>query len=64
MKRKTFDAVAMMRKIRDKLGKRYYGHSDVLLKDLDEIKQKYGLNAPTPNPCAPSAARRERRVHP
>ena len=62
MKRKTFDAVAMIRKIRVKLGKRYYGHSDVLLKDLVEIKQKYGLNAPTLKLCAPSAVHRERRV--
>jgi len=43
MKNKPFDAVAMMRKIRDRLGKKYYGRSAVLLKDLEEIKIKYGL---------------------
>jgi len=43
MKNKPFDAVAMMRKIRDRLGRRYYGRPDVLLKDLEEIKIKYGL---------------------
>jgi len=43
MKSKPFDAVAMTRKIRDRLGRRYYGHPDVLLKDLEEIKIKYGL---------------------
>ncbi len=64
MKHKTFDAVAMMRKIRDKLGKRYYDHPDVLLKDLDEIKQKYGLNATPAKRCASPAARQQRRLNP
>lgn len=43
-KKKTFDAVVMMRKIRDKLSKKYLENPDKEQKDLDRIRQKYGVS--------------------
>ena len=43
MKKKKFDAVKMMRDIRDKLTKRYLENPDLELKDLEKIRIKYKL---------------------
>ena len=43
MKRKEFDAVKMMRAIRGRLSKRYYNHTDVLMKDLEAIRKKNNI---------------------
>ena len=43
MKKKKFDAVKMMRDIRDKLSKRYLENSDLEIKDLKMIRRKYKL---------------------
>ncbi|HTA26490.1 MAG TPA: hypothetical protein VK809_01785 [Bacteroidia bacterium] len=40
-KEKEFDAVKMMREIREKLSKRYWKHPDVLKKDMEAIRKKY-----------------------
>lgn len=43
MKDKKFDAVKMMREIRDKLSKIYSKDSEVEKRDLREIRKKYGI---------------------
>ncbi len=43
MKKKKFDAVEMMREIRDKLTKRYLENPDLENSDLRKIRQKYKL---------------------
>lgn len=43
-KEKIFDAVKMMREIRDKLSAKYSEHPDYEEKDLGEIRRKYGIN--------------------
>ncbi len=40
---KSIDAVKMMRSIRDKLSKKYSGKPEILMKDLNEIREKYSL---------------------
>jgi hypothetical protein len=40
-KEKEFDAVKMMRDIREKLSKKYWNHPDVLKKDMEAIRKKY-----------------------
>jgi len=40
---KKFDAVKMMRKIRDDLNKSYIKNPDLFLKDLERINIKYGI---------------------
>ncbi len=44
MKKKKFDAVKMMRDIRDKLSKRYLENPDLEFKDLEIIRRKYKLS--------------------
>ncbi len=41
MKTKKFDAVKMMRDIREKLSIKYWKHPEDLKNDLEKIKQKY-----------------------
>jgi hypothetical protein len=43
MKDKKFDAVRMMREIRDKLSKRYTEDPEAEKRDLEGIKKKYGI---------------------
>ena len=45
MKKKKFDAVKMMRDIRDKLTKRYLENPDLEISDLEKIRRKYKLLA-------------------
>ena len=40
---KTFDAVKMMREIREKLSEKYWNHPDILKKEMQEIREKYNL---------------------
>lgn len=40
---KEFDAVKMMREIREKLSKRYWKHPDLLKKDMNAVHKKYGF---------------------
>lgn len=42
-KKKTIDAVAMMREIRDKLSKKYLESPDLEEKELEQIRRKYGF---------------------
>jgi hypothetical protein len=41
MKDKEFDAVKMMREIRDKLHEKYMTHPEEKEKDLERIRKKY-----------------------
>lgn len=41
--KKKFDAVEMMRKIRDKLSKQYLDSPNIEEKDLAQIRKKYGI---------------------
>lgn len=41
---KKFDAVKMMRDIREKLSKKYWKHPDILKQEMEAIRQKYNLN--------------------
>lgn len=41
--KKNFEAVKMMRDIRDKLSDRYIKNPELQEKDLDEIRRKYGI---------------------
>ncbi|MBE0515827.1 MAG: hypothetical protein IBX41_00340 [Methanophagales archaeon] len=43
MKDKKFDAVKMMREIRDKLSKRYNEDPEAEKRDLQNIRKKYGI---------------------
>ena len=43
-KEKSFDAVKLMREIRDKLSVEYSEHPNDEEKDLAEIRRKYGIN--------------------
>ena len=45
MKSKEFDAVKMMREIRDKLSARYIKNPEAQEKDLQEIREKYRIKA-------------------
>lgn len=42
-----FDAVQMMRDIREKLSERYWNNPDVLKKEMQEIREKYNFNVTT-----------------
>jgi hypothetical protein len=44
MKNKNFDAVKMMRTIRDSLSKKYTLDPDLEQKDLEKIRKKYNIN--------------------
>lgn len=41
--KKSFDAVTMMRQIRDKLSREYLENPDKENKDLEQIREKYGI---------------------
>ncbi len=45
---KKFDAVKMMREIREKLSEKYWKHPDILKQEMEAIREKYNLNAATP----------------
>ena len=45
---KNFDAVQMMRDIREKLSEKYWKHPDILKKEMEAIRQKYNLKLATP----------------
>ena len=40
---KKFDSVQMMREIREKLSDRYWKHPELLKKEMDAIRKKYGI---------------------
>lgn len=42
-KEKSIDAVAMMRKIRDKLSKEYLNNPEAEEKELEQVRNKYGI---------------------
>jgi hypothetical protein len=54
--KKTFDCVKMMRDIRTKLSRRYIKHPEVLERDLEEIRRKYGFPHPQRRPTAQMVA--------
>ena len=43
MKKKTFDAVRFMRKVRNELSKKYTRDPQAQERDLDRIRKKYGM---------------------
>ncbi len=45
MKDKKFDAVKMMREIRDQLSERYLNNPDHEISDLQKIRRKYKIKA-------------------
>ena len=42
-KNKKFDAVEMMRKIREQLSIKYWEHPEILKKEMQAIREKYHL---------------------
>jgi len=42
-KNKKFDAVKMMRNIRDKMSEKYLKNPEAFRKELDNINEKYGI---------------------
>lgn len=44
-KNKKFDAVQMMREIREQLSEKYWKHPDILKKEMQAIREKYNLKA-------------------
>lgn len=47
---KTFDAVKMMREIREKLSEKYWKHPEILKQEMKKIREKYHLNIPELTP--------------
>lgn len=47
-KDKKFDAVKMMRDIREKLSEKYWKHPEVLKKEMEEIRKKYNIKLKSP----------------
>ena len=45
---KKFDAVKMMREIREKLSEKYWKHPDILKQEMEAIRQKYDFKVVTP----------------
>ncbi len=45
---KQFDAVKMMRNIREKLSQRYWKHPDILKQEMEAIREKYNLKVAQP----------------
>ena len=43
-KDKKYDAVQMMREIREKLSLKYWKHPEILKKEMEEIRKKYNFN--------------------
>ena len=46
-KNKKFDAVGMMRKIRERLSEKYWKHPDILKKEMEAIRKKYNIKPQT-----------------
>lgn len=46
-KNKKFDAVKMMRDIREKLSEKYWKHPDILKKEMEAIRRKYNIKVET-----------------
>lgn len=46
-KNKKFDAVQMMRDIREKLSQKYWNHPDILKKEMEAIRKKYNIKLQT-----------------
>jgi hypothetical protein len=44
MSDKKFDAVKMMRDIREELSAKYWKHSEILKKEMEEIRKKYDMH--------------------
>jgi hypothetical protein len=42
-KNKKFDAVQMMRDIREMLSEKYWKHPDILKKEMEAIRKKYNI---------------------
>ncbi len=42
-KNKEFDAVLMMREIREKLSEKYWKHPEILKTEMQAIREKYNL---------------------
>jgi hypothetical protein len=47
-KNKKFDAVQMMRDIREKLSEKYWKHPEILKQEMEMIRLKYNLKIPKP----------------
>ncbi|MFA5330721.1 MAG: hypothetical protein WC384_23210 [Prolixibacteraceae bacterium] len=45
---KQFDAVKMMRDIREKLSEKYWKHPDILKQEMEAIRKKYKLKGTPP----------------
>jgi len=45
---KRFDAVQMMRDIREKLSEKYWKHPEILKKEMEAIRRKYNIRIATP----------------
>jgi hypothetical protein len=45
---KKFDAVKMMRDIREKLSEKYWKHPEILKQEMKAIRLKYNLKIVTP----------------
>lgn len=45
---KKFDAVKMMREIREKLSEKYWKHPNILKQEMEAIREKYNLNVGAP----------------
>ena len=45
---KRFDAVQMMRDIREKLSEKYWKHPEILKKEMEAIRKKYNLKIAEP----------------
>ncbi len=43
---KEFDAVKMMREIREQLSERYWDHPEILKADMEAIRKEYNLDLP------------------
>ena len=49
-KDKKFDAVQMMREIRERLSVKYWKHPDILKREMEAIREKYHLKINTTEP--------------
>jgi len=47
MTNKKFDAVQMMREIREKLSEKYWKHPEILKKEMKAIREKYNIKLKT-----------------
>ena len=45
-KNKPIDTLQMMREIREKLSEKYWKHPEILIKEMQEIREKYHLIIP------------------